>query len=421
MRLTSATTGVRRKCAIWWQPTEEKNTMKRSTERILTSHVGSLARADSLIPLLRLREQGQIYDRDDLARRVREAVADVVRKQVEAGIDIVTDGEQGKSSFYGYVVERFSGFERKPPALGKEMRARAAGREYLAFPDYYAWSERIAEPFGGRGGRGRGVDTCTGPVRYIGHEAVQADIANLKAAINGRAIADIFMPAISSAYVAATFANEYYRTHEEYEQAVSDAMREEYKAIVDAGFILQIDDPRLVTYYMMHPELSVADCRKWAAERVEVINDSLRGIPPEKVRFHTCYSIDVGPRIHEMALKDIVDIILKIDAGAYSFEAANPRHEHEYHVFESVKLPADKILLPGVISHTTNLVEHPELIAERIVRFAKIVGRENVIAGADCGFAASALRFNDTHPSVAWLKFAALAEGARLATRALWN
>jgi 5-methyltetrahydropteroyltriglutamate--homocysteine methyltransferase len=395
--------------------------MKRSSERILTSHVGSLARADSLIPLLRLREQGQPYDCDDLARRVREAVTDVVRQQVEAGIDIVTDGEQGKSSFYGYVVERFSGFERKPPAPGNELRPRSAGREYLAFPDYYAWSERIAEPFGGRGGRGRGVDTCTGPVSYKGHAAVQADIANLKAATKGRTIEDVFMPAISSAYVAATFANEYYRSHVEYEKAVSEVMREEYKAIVDAGFILQIDDPRLVTYYMMHPELSVADCRKWAAERVEVINDSLRGIPPEKVRFHTCYSIDVGPRIHEMALKDIVDIILKINAGAYSFEAANPRHEHEYHVFERVKLPAGKILMPGVISHTTNLVEHPELIAERIVRFAKIVGRENVIAAADCGFAASALRFNDTHPSVAWLKFAALAEGARLATRELWN
>jgi 5-methyltetrahydropteroyltriglutamate--homocysteine methyltransferase len=395
--------------------------MKRSTERILTTHVGSLARADSLIPLLRLREHGQPYDREELARLVREAVTEVVGKQVEAGIDIVTDGEQGKSSFYGYIVERFSGFERKPAAPGKGPRPRSAGREYLAFPDYYAWSERIAEPFGGRGGGGRGVDTCTGPVRYRGHEAVQADIDNLKAAIKGLTYEDIFMPAIASSYVASTFANEYYRTHEEYEQAVSDAIREEYKAIVDAGFILQIDDPRLVSYYMMYPELSVEDCRKWAAKRVEAINYSIRDIPQEKVRFHTCYSIDVGPRIHEMALKDIVDIMLKINAGAYSFEAANPRHEHEYHVFEQVKLPAGKILIPGVISHTTNLVEHPELVAERIVRFAKIVGRENVIAGADCGFAASALRFNDTHPSVAWLKFAALTEGARLATRELWR
>ena len=397
--------------------------MKHSTERILTTHVGSLARADSLIPLLRLREHGQPYDREELARVVREAVADVVRKQAEAGIDIVTDGEQGKASFFGYIVERFSGFERKPAAPGKEARPRAAGREYLAFPDYYAWSERIAEPFGGRsGGRGHGgVDTCTGPVSYKGHEAVQEDLDNLKAALKGQTHEDVFVPAITSSYVASTFANEYYRTHEEYEQAVSDAIREEYKAIVGAGFILQIDDPRLVTYYMMNPDLSVDDCRKWAEERVEAINESIRGIPPEKVRFHTCYSIDVGPRIHEMALKDIVDIMLKINAGAYSFEAANPRHEHEYHVFEQVKLPDGKILIPGVISHTTNLVEHPELVAERILRFAKIVGRENVIAGADCGFAASALRFNDTHPSIAWLKFAALAEGARLATRELWK
>jgi 5-methyltetrahydropteroyltriglutamate--homocysteine methyltransferase len=395
--------------------------MKLSKERMLTTHVGSLARSASLIPLLRLREEGQPYDREELARVVRESVAEVVHKQVEAGVDIVTDGEQGKSGFFSYVIERFNGFERKPAAPGA-VRPRSAGREYLSFPDYYAWSERIAEPFGGRsGGRGHGADTCTGPVSYRGHKAVQEDIANLKAAIRGRVHEDIFIPAIAASYVAATFANEYYRTHEEYEQAVSDALREEYKAIVDAGFILQIDDPRLVTYYMMHPELSVADCRKWAAGRVEVINESLRGIPAEKVRFHTCYSIDVGPRIHEMDLKDIVDILLNIHAGAYSFEAANPRHEHEYHVFERVKLPDGKVLIPGVISHTTNLVEHPELVAERIVRFAKLVGRENVIAGADCGFAASALRFNDTHPSVAWLKFAALAEGARLASRELWG
>ena len=395
--------------------------MKMSTERILTTHVGSLARSDSLTPLLRLREDGQLHDRDELARQVRAAVTEVVRKQIEAGIDIVTDGEQGKSGFFSYVIDRFNGFERKPLAPGA-VRPRAAGREYLSFPDYYAWSERIAAPFGGRsGGRSQSVDVCTGPVSYRGHEAVQADIANLKEAVEGRPCEDVFMPAIASSYVAATFANEHYRTHEEYEQAVSDALREEYKAIVDAGFILQIDDPRLVTYYMMHPEASVADCRKWAAERVEVINESLRGIPPEKIRFHTCYSIDVGPRIHEMDLKDIVDILFRINAGAYSFEAANPRHEHEYHVFERVKLPAGKILIPGVISHTTNLVEHPELVAERIVRFAQMVGRENVIAGADCGFAASALRFNDTHPSVAWLKFAALAEGARLATRELWH
>jgi 5-methyltetrahydropteroyltriglutamate--homocysteine methyltransferase len=229
------------------------------------------------------------------------------------------------------------------------------------------------------------------------------------------------MPAIAPSYLFATLPNEFYRTDEEYEHALASALNEEYRAIVDAGFVLQVDDPRLITYYMMNPDCSVAECRKWAAQRVEAINESLRGIPPERIRFHTCYSIDVGPRVHDMELKDVVDIIFRINAGAYSFEAANPRHEHEYHVFEQFRPPDGKILIPGVISHTTNLVEHPELIAERIVRFATIVGRENVIAGADCGFAASGVRFNDTHPSVAWLKFAALAEGAHLASRQLWE
>jgi 5-methyltetrahydropteroyltriglutamate--homocysteine methyltransferase len=396
--------------------------MKRSAHRILTTHVGSLARPAALIPLLRLKERGQAYDREAFARMAREAVTDAVRKQVEAGIDIPTDGEQGKASFFGYIVERFKGFERRPAVPGNEGNPRTTGREYLAFPDYYAWSERIAEWAGGRGGdRRHGIDTCTGPISYIGHAALKADIDNLQAALRGLAHEDVFMPAIAASYIGATLPNAYYRTEEEYEHAIADALREEYKAIIDAGFILQIDDPRLVTYYMMNPDKSVEDCRKWAAARVEAINYSIKGIPSEKVRFHTCYSIDVGPRIHEMALEDIVDIMLRINAGAYSFEAANPRHEHEYHVFERVKLPEGKILIPGVISHTTNLVEHPELIAERIGRFARLVGRENVIAGADCGFAASAVRFNDTHPSVAWLKFAALAEGARIATRQLWG
>jgi 5-methyltetrahydropteroyltriglutamate--homocysteine methyltransferase len=395
--------------------------MKRSTDRILTTHVGSLARPDALVPLLRHKERGQPYDHENFATLVREAVADVVRKQVESGIDIVTDGEQGKESFFGYINDRFNGFELKPVPPGVEGNPREAGREYRAFPDYYAWSERIAEWAGGRGGdRRHGIYTCTGPISYKGQAAVQADIDNLRAALHGLPHEDVFMPAIASSYIAATLPNAYYHSEDAYERALSEALHEEYQAIVEAGFILQIDDPRLVTHYMMHPDLSVADCREWAAQRVEAINDSIRDIAPEQIRFHTCYSIDVGPRIQEMELKDIVDILLRINAGAYSFEAANPRHEHEYHVFEQVKPPEGKILIPGVISHTTNLVEHPELIAERIVRFANIVGRENVIAGADCGFAASAVRFNDTHSSVAWLKFAALAEGARLATKQLW-
>ena len=396
--------------------------MKRSTERILTTHVGSLSRPDALIPILRSKDRGQPYDGEAYTRLVREAVADVVRRQTEAGIDVVTDGEQGKASFFGYIVERFDGFARKPAPPGQEGNPRGLSREYRAFADYYAWSERIAEWAGGRGGtRQHGIDVCTGRVTYKGHAAVQADIERLKAALRGLPHEEVFVPAIAPSYIFATLPNEFYRTDEEYEEALANALREEYRAIIDAGFVLQIDDPRLVTQYMMSPDLSVADCRTWAARRVEAINHSLRGLPIEKIRFHTCYSIDVGPRIYDMELKDIVDILFGINAGAYSFEAANPRHEHEYHVFEHFRPPDGTILIPGVISHTTNLVEHPELIAERIARYARIVGRENVIAGADCGFAASGVRFNDTHPSVAWLKFAALAEGARLASRQLWG
>ena len=397
--------------------------MKRSTDRVLTTHVGSLARPDDLAAILRAKDRGQPYDSAAYTRLVKDAVADVVRRQAEAGVDVVTDGEQGKASFFGYIVERFDGFTRKPAPTGQEGNPRGGSREYQAFPEYYAWSERIAEWAGGRGSdRNRyGVHVCTGPISYKGQAAVRADIANLELALKGLRHEEVFMPAIAPSYVSATLANEFYRTEEEYEQALADALREEYRAIVDAGFVVQIDDPRLVTQLMMTPNLSVADCRTWAARRVEAINDSLRGIPREKVRFHTCYSIDVGPRVYDMELKDIVDILLTINAGAYSFEAANPRHEHEYHVFEQVRPPDGTILIPGVISHTTNLVEHPELIAERIVRYAKIVGRENVIAGADCGFAASGIRFNDVHPSVVWLKLAAMTEGARLATRQLWG
>src|SRR5499426_2005939 len=396
--------------------------MKRSTERFLTTHVGSLSRPDELVPILKAKDRAQPYDREAYTRLVRQAVNESVRKQTEAGVDIVNDGEQGRASFFGYIVERFTGFERKPAPRGETGNVRAQSRDYRAFPDYYAWSERIAESAGGTGrDRTHGVDVCTGKVTYRGQAAIQADIDNLRAAVKGRPHEEVFVPAIAPSYIFATLTNEYYRTPEEYEQALADALREEYRAIVDAGFTVQIDDPRLVTYYMMNADASIEDCRQWAAKRVEAINESLRGIPREKVRFHTCYSIDVGPRVHDMELRDIVDVLLKVNAGAFSFEAANPRHEHEYHVFEQVRPPEGMILIPGVISHTTNLVEHPDLIAERIVRYARIVGRENVIAGADCGFAASGIRFNDTHPSVAWLKFAALAEGARLATRQLWG
>jgi 5-methyltetrahydropteroyltriglutamate--homocysteine methyltransferase len=396
--------------------------MKRSTSRILTTHVGSLARPDALVPLLKAQDLAQPYDKALFDQLVREAVSDVVRRQCAAGVDVVTDGEQSKSSFYRYVLERFAGFERRPPT-SDQVNARGRSREFTAFPEFYAWAEKIAEWAGGRNNdrNKAGIETCTGPVSYKGQAAIRRDLENLKAALNGQPHEEVFVPAISGPYIYANYPNLHYRTGEEYEQALCDAVREEYRAIVDAGFIVQVDDPRLVTYYMMTPGASVADCRKWVEKRIEAINYSLKGIPPEKVRFHTCYSIDVGPRLHDMELKDVVDLLFKINAGAYSFEMANPRHEHEYHVFEKNRPPEGKILIPGVISHTTNLVEHPELIAERIVRIAKLVGRENVLAGADCGFAASATRFNDTHPSIAYLKFAALAEGARLASRQLWK
>jgi 5-methyltetrahydropteroyltriglutamate--homocysteine methyltransferase len=262
---------------------------------------------------------------------------------------------------------------------------------------------------------------CIGPITYKGHEALQMDIANLKAALQGVNFEEAFMPATSPTNIESQRRNEHYPTQEAYLYAIADAMREEYHAIVEAGFVLQIDDPRLVTYYVANPTLSVEHCRKWAALRVEVLNYALRDIAPEHVRFHTCYGINIGPRIHDMPLKDIIDIMLKINAGAYSFEAANPRHEHEWRVWEGVKLPEGTVLIPGVISHTTNLVEHPELVAERLVKYAAIVGREHVIAGSDCGFSSFASSEPEIHPTVVWAKFQAMAEGAQLASAQLWG
>jgi 5-methyltetrahydropteroyltriglutamate--homocysteine methyltransferase len=270
----------------------------------------------------------------------------------------------------------------------------------------------------GQTGRTRWV--CTGPVSYKGLPALQQDIATLKAALAGQRHEEAFMPAVSPSNLANWNRNEHYKTEEEYLYALAEALREEYRAIIDAGLILQVDDPLLASYYVMHPEASVEDCRRWAIGRVEVLNHALRGLPAERIRYHTCYSINIGPRVHDMELKHLVDIMLRVNAGAYSFEAANPRHEHEWRVWESVKLPEGKSVIPGVITHSSNIVEHPELIAERIGRFARAVGRENVIAGADCGFASFAATC-EVHPSIVWVKLQALADGARLASRELWR
>jgi 5-methyltetrahydropteroyltriglutamate--homocysteine methyltransferase len=260
---------------------------------------------------------------------------------------------------------------------------------------------------------------CTGAIAYRGHAQLQRDIANFRAALGGVKIAEAFIPAISPANVEDWQRNAYYRTQEDYLFAIADALHEEYQAIVDAGFLVQIDDPRLVTYWLLKPELSVAEVLAWAKVRVEALNHALRGIPTDKIRFHTCYGINMGPRVHDMELKDIVHLILDIRAGAFSFEAANPRHEHEWKVWETVKLPDGAVLIPGVISNSTILVEHPELVAQRIGRFAKVVGRENVIAGSDCGFATFASS-KEIHPSIVWAKLQALADGARIASRELF-
>jgi len=382
--------------------------MKRSLDRILTTHAGSLPRPPDVLAMA----AGEALDPVASAARVRRAVADVVRRQAEHGVDVVTDGEMSKPSFITYVTERLSGFEpsREPGAV-----PWAGSREATAFPEFYEptlrQSPNAAAP--------RFV--CTGPVSYVGHARVQADIDNLTAALAGLRVEEAFIPAIAPSNVEGRQMNVHYKTDEEYLFAIADAMHEEYRAIVDAGFLLQIDDPRLVTYYILNPRASVAQCRAWAAVRVEALNHALRGIPRDRVRFHTCYSINMGPRVHDMELKDVVDVILSVRAGAYSFEAANPRHEHEYHLFERVKVPKDKVLCPGVVTHSSNIVEHPELIAERLVRYANLVGRENVMAGADCGFSSQALYRTEVHPTVVWEKFKAMRQGADLATKKLWN
>jgi 5-methyltetrahydropteroyltriglutamate--homocysteine methyltransferase len=389
--------------------------MKHSTDRILTTFVGSLARPPDLLEVMQARERGQPYDQATYAARVRRAVAEVVHRQVEAGVDIVCDGEQGKPGFFAYVSERLAGFE---PRQTTAPAGRWAGsRETLAFPEFYEWYERgrpgsVAAPFN---------LVCTGPITYKGQAALQTDIDNLKAALQGLQPAEVFMPAISPTNIEGPRPNEYYPSQEAYLYAIAEAMREEYHGIVEAGFLLQIDDPRLVTYWGANPGVSLQEFLTWAELRVAVLNHALRDIPPEKVRFHTCYGINIGPRIHEVALQDVAHLLLQINAGAYSFEAANPRHDHEWRVWEHIRLPAGKVLIPGVISHTTNLVEHPELVAERLVKYAKIVGREHVIAGSDCGFSSQATTEPEIHPTVVWAKFQAMAEGARLATRQLWG
>jgi 5-methyltetrahydropteroyltriglutamate--homocysteine methyltransferase len=389
--------------------------MKQSVERILTTHVGSLPRPPDLLEMIQAKERGGDFDAAAFAARVKSAVAEVVRRQAESGIDIAADGEMGRFGFIPYVNERLAGLDARPNPVTQGTWARS--REHLAFPEYYAWAAQMP---GAAGGAQRNQWVCTGPIAYKGQAVLARDIDNLKAALAGQRYEEAFMPAVSPAQLAGWNKNEHYRTDEEFRVAIADALHEEYKAITDAGLVLQIDDPQLASHYTTHPELDIAQCRNVASATVELLNHALAGIPPERVRYHTCYGINMGPRVHDLELKHIVDIMLSINAGAYSFEAGNPRHEHEWRVWEDVKLPEGKVLIPGVITHGSNFVEHPEAIAQRIARFAQAAGRENVIAGADCGFASFSTTC-EVHPTVVWAKLAALGEGARLATKELWG
>lgn len=385
--------------------------MKQSTHRILTTHAGSLARPKDLLEMMDAKLRGENYNQEAYSKRMRSAVAEAVRKQIECGVEIVTDGEQSKPSFNAYLVERLTGFE--PVGTSEErVAARMKTDEARAFPEYY--EKYFAEHMCGVGPNL--AVTCAGPITYKGQEAVRTDIENLKAALNGLNPEEVFMPAIAPGF----FSNKYYRTEEEFQYALAEALREEYLAIVDAGFILQIDDPSLTRLYRTGPSLTVAERVRDAEIYVGALNHALRGIPSEKIRYHTCYGINEGPRIFDIALKDIIGLMLKVNAQAISFEAANPRHEHEWRLWEDVKLPAAKILIPGVITHCSNIVEHPALVAERITRYAKLVGRENVIGGSDCGFSSQATFTPEIHPTVVWAKFQAMAEGAQIATKQLW-
>jgi 5-methyltetrahydropteroyltriglutamate--homocysteine methyltransferase len=352
----------------------------------------------------------QAYDPDELALRTTEAVAATVKTQIDLGIDIVNDGEQSKVSFQAYAADRLSGIEPIAPAPGERRT-----RENIAFPTFYRG--------GTHAGSARPRWACTGPIKYVGQAALAADLQNLKRALHGTAPADVFMPSVSPTSCAAFMENRYYRSEEDHVLAVAEAMREEYLAIVAAGFQVQIDDPRFAMHYMLSPDEDIAQTRAWARARVEVLNHALRNIPPERVRHHTCHGINMGPRTSDMELKHLADIIVTIRAGYYSFEMANPRHEHEWRVWESVALPDDKVLIPGCITHASVIVEHPELVAERIVRLAKVVGRERVIAGSDCGFASTLVpgQRPEVEPEIVWAKFKSLAEGARIASAALWG
>jgi 5-methyltetrahydropteroyltriglutamate--homocysteine methyltransferase len=404
--------------------------MRRSTDRILTSHAGSLPRPDDLVELNRRRMEGEPVDEDEYADRLRTATADVVRRQVELGIDVPGDGEYGKAmgqrvdygAWWSYSFQRLGGLElivdarevpQNPPRSGNvRLTTFAQRRDWTAFAEAYADPHAGVSPRAGTGRRFM-LPVCSGPLTYTGQAAIRRDIENFKAALAAAGVREGFMTSVAPGS-ASRIGNTYYASEEEFIYACAEAMREEYRAIVDAGLILQLDDPSIAENWdMITPAPTVEDYRTFTMVRVEALNYAIKGLPEDRLRFHLCWGSWHGPHTTDIPMREIVDLMLAINVGAYSFEAGNVRHEHEWKVWRDVKLPEGKLIIPGVVSHATNVVEHPELVADRIVRFAELVGRENVIAGTDCGLGGR------IHPQIAWAKLASLAEGARIATAQL--
>ena len=401
--------------------------------RIHTTHAGSLIRPPELFPFLAATERGESVDEEAHAKALQNAVDDVVRRQVAAGIDVVSDGELGKPTFITYLYGRVGGLEQRV-ITDADDAPLPTSRDRIAFPEFYAEHDadfarhaadqmRVGATDDGTGESampGQRVWFCTGPLTYDS-TVLQRDIANLRAALEATGATDAFIPTIAPA---STFylLNEYYSSDEEFVYALADAMHEEYKYVVDAGFLLQVDDPVLLHEYdtVLARGGSVEDYRKWAELRVDALNHALEGIPEERVRYHVCYGSWHGPHVYDPPLRELIDLVLRVKAAFYSIEQANPRHEHEWRIWEDVMLPEGKKLIPGIVTHHTTVVEHPRLVAERIVRLAKVVGRENVIGGTDCGFAQGAF-VRRVHPTIQWAKLEALAEGARLATNELWG
>ena len=376
--------------------------MKRSTEHVLSTHTGSLPRPPALLEALQQRDRGQ-SDGAALQEQVRDAVADVVGRQAQAGVSVVNDGEASKIGYSTYVKERLDGF-------GGEGGLAGLPSDLGEFPEYM---QRVM------GGLDFAMPACIGPVSYRDLEAVRTDIANLKAAVAGAAVQDAFMTAASPGVIAVFLQNQYYASHEDYIGALADVMKAEYDEIHRAGLVLQLDCPDLAMTRHMSPDESLEEFRRRAKLHVEAINHATRDIPGDDMRLHLCWGNYEGPHHHDMPLRDIIDIVFEARPAAISFEAANPRHEHEFVVFDDIKLPEGKVLIPGVLDSTTNYIEHPQLVAQRIVRYAHRVGRENVIAGSDCGFAtfASLLAVD---PAITWAKLRAMSDGAELATQELW-